>query len=103
MPDVQDITIIGRSRVPIAGVYEWQNSTYEGEHSAIAIDPSVVEKKPERKGRKERDQGIARDDAGPEKPPALIAEDEGPNVDPTVRAKRLAKTFKWATHCLWQS
>ena len=53
---------------PLQGIYQWQNGTFEGLMSSIALNPGVVEKRPERKGRKERDLGLVRDDAGPDLP-----------------------------------
>ena len=64
--------------------------------SAIALDPGVVEKRPERKGRKERDQGLVRHDAGPDGASVLNGVEDGDDVDPEVRSKRLAKALRWA-------
>ena len=64
--------------------------------SSIALDPGVVEKRPERKGRKERDSRLLRDDAGPDLPGGSKAMtiDDGDND--AARQKRIRTALRWA-------
>ena len=45
---------------PLRETYEWFNSTFEGNLTAMAMDPAIFEKKKDRKGRKAFDQGLER-------------------------------------------
>ena len=63
---IQEVSVIANwdpeavIEYPLQDTYEWFNSTFEGNITAMAMDPAIFERKKDRKGRLAYDQGLER-------------------------------------------